>query len=120
MVDILRNSGLKSTAQREELIEILKTNNKPICYNDIKDSINMDKATFYRTMNLFEDVDIVTAIDSSDKRRYYELKTSLHNHFSCSECHSIICLSANSNIELDGYEIESVTLHGKCPKCNNK
>lgn len=116
--EIIKLSGLKITSPREILIELLNKSSKPICYNDIKNNISMDKATFYRTMNSFEMVNIVSAIDSSDKKRYYELKKESHSHFSCNVCHSIECINSGHFSGIDGYDIQSITIHGVCAMCN--
>jgi Fur family ferric uptake transcriptional regulator len=118
--EIIKLSGLKITSPREMLIELLNKSQKPICYNDIKNDISMDKATFYRTMNSFEVANIVSIIDSSDKKRYYELKKDSHSHFSCNICHGIECINSKHIIDLVGYDIQSITIHGVCATCNKK
>lgn len=118
--EIMKLSGLKITSPREVLIELLNKSPKPLCYNDIKNDISMDKATFYRTMNSFEDANIVDIIDSSDKKRYFELKKEPHSHFSCNICHAIECINSSHVIELPGYKIQSITIHGLCTICNKK
>lgn len=115
----IKDKGLKVTTPRLNIINMLDKCDKPICYNDIKDTISMDKATFYRTMSSFEETNIVTVIDSGDSKKYYELNKVPHSHFSCTKCHTIKCLPNNYLIKIDGCEIESVTIHGKCENCNS-
>lgn len=118
--EIIKMSGLKITAPREMLVELLSESEKPLCYNDIKSNISMDKATFYRTMNSFEEAKIVSAIESNDKKRYFELIREPHSHFLCNICHSLECISTNNTIELAGYTIDSITMRGVCAKCTKK
>ena len=51
--ELIRSKSLKFTPAREALLEIFQKSAKPISYEDIKDKISMDKATFYRNVNAF-------------------------------------------------------------------
>ena len=45
---------IKLTNARKAILEVLIDSNKPLSYEDIKDFISMDKATFYRNVAIFE------------------------------------------------------------------
>ena len=47
---IIKTKQMKLTTARIVLLEIFKTGNKPLSYEDIKSDISMDKATFYRNI----------------------------------------------------------------------
>ncbi len=115
--NIMKNKNMRFTVARTELLEILIEVSKPVCYEDIKHRINMDKATFYRNIAKFVEEDIVSSFESNDKKSYFEMKMDAHPHFICNYCHSIQCVDNLEHIELKGYEVESVILKGKCELC---
>ena len=115
--NILHNKQLKFTTARKELFDILNNLQRPVCYEDIRDGISMDKATFYRNMSTFEEKGIVNSFESNDKKRYYELQGRLHSHFVCTVCGKIECLDIVPEISLIEYEIDNIIIHGRCTKC---
>ena len=116
--DIIKNKKLKLTTARVTLLEILKKANKPLSYEDIKQNLPMDKATFYRNMSKFEEEAITNSFESNDKKRYYELNLSQHGHFVCVSCNKVECLS-QLDIKLDGYTINNIIVNGKCQDCTS-
>jgi Fur family ferric uptake transcriptional regulator len=114
---IIKDKNLKLTPARVEVLEILITKNKPISYEDIKDELSMDKATFYRNIAKFEDNSIIRSFESNDKKRYFSLEQNFHPHFICTKCNTISCLSEKNLIDMDGYKIESIIIKGVCPLC---
>jgi len=114
---IIKDRNLKLTPARVEVLEILVTKNKPISYEDIKDELTMDKATFYRNIAKFEENSIIRSFESNDKKRYFSLEENFHPHFICTKCNTISCLSEKNLIEMDGYKIESIIIKGVCPRC---
>ena len=117
---IIKNKNIRSTPARLELLKILLKHNKPICYEDIKNSIKMDKATFYRNIARFVDEDIVNSFESNDKKSYFEIKVDSHPHFICNYCHKIKCIDLPDPIALEGYVVESIILKGRCEHCQAK
>ncbi|MDD5405891.1 MAG: transcriptional repressor [Sulfurovaceae bacterium] len=115
--NLLRDNQLKLTIARKELFDIFADIKKPVCYEDIKDNISMDKATFYRNMSTFEEKRIVNSFESNDKKRYYELHGTLHSHFVCTLCNNIECLQILPDTSLIGYKIDNIIIHGHCVKC---
>ena len=106
---IFEDKNLKLTSARKELLEILSAEKKPISFDDIKNKISMDKATFYRNISKFE----------TDKKRYYEIQNSPHAHFICNSCNYIECLKDSSFIKLEGYKVLDTIFKGICKNCNN-
>jgi len=115
--DIIKNKKIKLTTARIALLKIFKKAKKPLSYEDIKSSISMDKATFYRNIAKFEEQDILNSFESNDKKRYFELQLTQHAHFVCVICNKIECLS-DLDIKLDGYFVNNVIVNGKCKDCN--
>lgn len=50
---------------------------RPICYDDIKSNLSMDKATFYRNITKFEDEHIISSFESNDKKDIMKFKIHL-------------------------------------------
>ncbi len=114
--DLVKDKNIKLTTARVALLEVLKKANKPLSYEDIKNSISMDKATFYRNISKFEEEGILNAFESNDKKRYFELKQKPHAHFVCLLCNKVECIN-ELQIDLTGYEINNVIINGKCKTC---
>ncbi|MCD6653232.1 MAG: transcriptional repressor [Sulfurovum sp.] len=115
---LIEEKKLKLTSARKELLELFLNAKRPLSYEDVKDKISMDKATFYRNVSRFEEESIVNSFESNDKKRYYGIYASAHAHFICHICSSIECMKTVTNVKVDGYKIEDVILKGICKKCN--
>jgi Fur family transcriptional regulator, ferric uptake regulator len=113
--DISKN--IKLTTARRAILEVFIKSNKPLCYEDIKDDLNMDKATFYRNIIRFEDENIINSFESNDKKRYYEIKKTEHSHFICNICSKIECIHETPDFKLTGYKIDNIIIKGICPNC---
>jgi len=114
--ELIKDKNIKLTTARVALLEILKKADKPLSYEDIKNDISMDKATFYRNIAKFEEEGILNAFESNDKKRYFELKLNPHAHFVCVSCNKIKCIK-DIDIQLPDCEINNVIINGKCPEC---
>ncbi len=115
---IIEEKNLKRTHARKELLEILSKEDKPVSFEDVKDRLHMDKATFYRNVAKFESELILNSFESNDKKKYYELAHTPHAHIICTVCNSIECLKELPPIKLDGYKIDTMIIKGVCKKCN--
>lgn len=113
----IKECGLKATPGRVSLLEQLHNAKEPLSYEDLKASLSIDKATFYRNMASFEEKEIVSGFEFPDKRRYYEYKRDDHSHFICLECGKVECLNQNA-IVMPGYEIATAIIKGQCKECS--
>jgi len=113
---LIKDKNIKLTTARVKLLEILKESDRPLCYEDIKNDIAMDKATFYRNISMFEEEGILNAFESNDKKRYFEVRLNPHAHFVCVKCNRVECIR-NIDITLPNYEINNVIINGTCPLC---
>jgi Fur family ferric uptake transcriptional regulator len=117
--ELMTEHNLKVTAPRASLLEVFMKSDKPLCYEEVKTHLKMDKTTFYRNMTTFEEAGIINGFESDDKKRYFELSQTKHAHFICKKCHSVECLNQVGTLNLIGYEVDNFILHGTCKKCNN-
>jgi Fur family ferric uptake transcriptional regulator len=116
--NLVKEKDIKLTSARVEILKKLIHAKKPLSYDELKDHISMDKATFYRNITKFEEKMIVNSFESNDKKRYFEVIDSPHPHFICVECDKIECIKEPLEFNLEGYSIENIILKGKCKKCN--
>lgn len=114
---IITKKNIKLTDARRSILKVLLNTSKPLCYEEIKVSINMDKATFYRNITKFEEEHIIDSFESNDKKRYFELKKSKHAHFICSSCSKIECIHEKIELNLQNHLIDNVIIKGICPNC---
>ena len=115
--ELIKDKNIKLTTARVKLLEIFKEAKRPLCYEEVKKDISMDKATFYRNISKFEEEEILNAFESNDKKRYFEIKLKPHAHFVCVKCNSVECIK-DVDITLPGYEINNVIINGRCHACS--
>lgn len=116
---MVKQKNIKLTTARRAILEILFYAKKPLSYEDIKDDISMDKATFYRNITKFEQENIINSFESDNKKRYFGISQHPHPHFICTQCHKIECIKKPLNVNLEGYLIEDIILKGLCKNCNS-
>lgn len=114
---IIEEKNLKLTSARREILEIFLKETKPLAYEDIKENINMDKATFYRNISKFEEESIVHSFESNDKKRYYEIQSVPHAHFICNNCNTIECLQDVIDLKIKNHIIQDILIKGICESC---
>ena len=109
--------NIKLTNARKAILEILIDSDKPLSYEDIKNKLSMDKATFYRNITKFEEENIINSFESNDKKRYFEILKTKHSHFICTECSKIECIHEKLDLNLPNYQVDNIIIKGICPKC---
>ncbi len=135
----LQKSGYKLTTQRRGILKVIVDNfdehlSCDEVYSFVKDDYpEIGIATVYRTLQLFEKLNIVDKLNFDDGCSRYELSAGSENHHH----HHLICLNCGKVQEvkldlLDSLEekIESegiftivnhnVKFYGYCSKCKNK
>ena len=115
--NLANNTTIKLTTARRSILELLTNSNKPLSYEEMKDKISIDKATFYRNITIFEEENLVNSFESNDKKRYFEVKKTNHSHFICSNCSKIECIHEKLELSLEGYKIENIIIKGICKNC---
>ncbi len=96
----LKEKGSKLTPQRRETLKVIVENqgehlNTEEIYELVrKDCPEIGLATVYRTLQLLEEMDIVSRINLDDGCSRYEIKTDdedhQHHHLICQKCNKII------------------------------
>ena len=108
---------LKLTTAKKEILEILDSSSKPLSYEEMKNDISMDKATFYRNIIKFQEENLVNSFESNDRKRYFEIQKNTHAHFVCTVCNSIKCLDILQDLTIVNCSVENIIINGKCEKC---
>lgn len=117
--NILQKEGYKLTNQRKDILKtLLNNNNKHLSCDDVfnivsKENPDLGIATVYRTLQLFEKLNIVYKINFDDGLSRYELNLGEENH----QHHHLICLNCGKVIEVKLDLLES--LENKIEKDGN-
>ncbi|WP_144963629.1 Fur family transcriptional regulator [Gillisia sp. Hel_I_86] len=133
---ILFTKGIRPTVMRLKIYKYLKRKTYAASLNEMlkvfikksESNKTANKTTFYRTMKLFEEKNIVHQIDDGTAVVKYALSdeniSDLHMHFHCTNCGETICLPNKISEESlpDDYEVSdvNVVLKGICEKCRGK
>ncbi|WMM23263.1 Fur family transcriptional regulator [Tissierella sp. MB52-C2] len=135
----LQNQGYKLTTQRRAILNSIIDNSEQHLspeevYNIVKKEYpDLGIATVYRTLQLFEKLDIVCKLNFDDGCSRYELSTGPEGHHH----HHLICLNCGKVIEvkldlLEALEEEiekegqftivdhNVKFYGYCSECKDK
>lgn len=137
--NILQKEGYKLTNQRKDILKtLLNNNNKHLSCEDVfnivsKENSDLGIATVYRTLQLFEKLNIVYKINFDDGLSRYELnlgeENHQHHHLICLNCGNVMEVkldlleSLENKIEKDGnFKIvdHNVKFYGYCKKCLDK
>jgi len=114
----MQSCRLRLTQTRRLLLERFAEARTPLSYEHFNLQEAMDKTTFYRNMQRFEQAGLVRKIESDDRRWYFELALDEHAHFICDCCHRVECLTEVPAQVPNGYRVESIIFKGQCPSCS--
>ena len=130
--EVLREKGLKSTAQRLAVVHILHTSGKSLSVGEIhggvKDMLGTTGlATIYRTLEMFEDLGIVKRLHFPNGGHGYTFSQGEHvHHMVCVDCRGVFDFSKcpaesfdYASVEKQGFRVKDhfIQLFGQCGKC---
>lgn len=124
-----KGTGLKVTTPRKEILRILSSN--PMSAQEVREVLkekgfNVDLVTVYRTLELFENLELVRKVQFEDKVTRFELiSEDHHHHLVCIKCGIIEDVVINENKFIREIEKQSkfkVSRHaleffGFCGRC---
>ncbi len=141
---ILKKSGVRPTARRILILKAISEGRRPLSASEIMTlqesrGLRMDRATLYRTLNLFLEKGLVQRFSSADSSFRFGIGTRIedeggrrlhdHPHFFCTACGRMSCLAADAvNIELPqeassmpgrAVKIE-IRIDGICHECQKR
>ncbi|XPV69531.1 MAG: Fur family transcriptional regulator [Halarcobacter sp.] len=125
--------GFKNSIQKDYILKILFFSQTHLSAEEIASEVhkefNLDIgiATVYRSINFFEEMNIVEALDVGDGTRRFELNLDHHHdHLICTSCHKIIEFT-DDIIELkqikiaekNGFVLKNhvMSIYGLCEEC---
>jgi Fur family ferric uptake transcriptional regulator len=138
LLEELASKGVRVTAQRRTLIEIIQNAEQHLDAASIlelasKKEPNIDRATVYRTIDLLKKLGLIDELDLmhlSGEKHYYEVKTRReHIHLACFQCSRIEEFSSELFDRLKsqiakqaGFDIRLARLEigGLCRICRNQ
>lgn len=135
----LKNNGYKLTPQRRAVLDIIiKNEGKHLTVEELYDLVKVEcpeigLATVYRTIQLLEEIGVVSKLDLNDGCSRYELVhgSEIHQH------HHLICTNCGKVMEVQGDLLDSleekienqydflvknhsVKFYGLCSDCRKK
>jgi len=111
--NFLEEHSIKATTFRIKLVEILQNAKTPLSYDEILESLNANKTTFYRSIEIFEKKGLVIKTENNHKS-FYELTDGAKAYFVCENCHKMEEISMPA---LPQKNVKSVLVRGLCEKC---
>lgn len=119
------------TKQRKSILEVFKTNQHLLSAEMIHELLGenkMDLSTIYRTLELFNQNDLISR-SSINNINYYYFNDGLHHHYMiCLNCHVMVpieChLTALENDLNNNHDFKvthhDMTLYGYCKNCQSE
>ena len=132
IVDKLKNLGYRLTPQRLMIVSAIENSHDHISAEEIYSQVvakypNVNISTIYRTLELLEQLGLVTETDLGGGRvRYHPVDKGHHHHLICQECGAVIdldeaTLSPLRDALLRQYDFTADLRHlgifGRCKKC---
>jgi len=124
--NLLKNSSLKVTPQRLEILKIIEQYGHisiEEIYLNVKEKFpSISLATVYKNIHTLKDENILTEIHPQNEKSHFEIKKEPHGHFICKKCGYIydfeIKTSCNPHLsEIEKIEESEVYLYGLCNRC---
>ena len=112
---LLRERGLRATAARIGVLEVLHEERSPMTHEQVMENLPggvHDKASIWRILSDLADSGLLRRMDLGDRVWRYELIDSCravtddHSHFLCTDCGEVSCLPP----------LEIRARHGELPK----
>ncbi len=131
LTNLFTDNQLRMTAPRMAVFRVLANAEDALPLADIASAIKGDRATIYRTLDLFISLGVVQRVVTGFKHRY-ELAApfhSHHHHIHCEVCDKVISFDSRSLealiqriAEQKGVHLHTHTLElaGCCDDCQNR
>ncbi len=131
----LRERGLRLTAQREMVLDVLHELDGHATADDIYQRVQrmssaVDVSTVYRTLDLLQRFRLVSCVEAADGQRRYELQGAErdpHAHLICSQCGSVLRAEQSAIqpliarlAEQHGFQVDlcQLAIPGLCSRCS--
>lgn len=128
--ELFKKKNIKTTRARILIYGTLLNNEEAInaenIYRFIKDQEDVNLSTVYRTLELFENKELIDKLYLGEGKAAYKIKKNLHNHkLECSLCHKEVEIPCPMNQieeilkEKTGFRLteHQLKLKGICENC---
>lgn len=125
--------GYKNSIQKDYILKILFFSEEHLSVEEITSKIqsefNIDIgiATVYRSVNFFEEMNVIESLDVGDGTKRFEFKLeNHHDHLICTNCHKIIEFTSDlielkqiKVAEKNGFIMQDhvMNIYGLCEDC---
>jgi len=132
-VQQLRERGFRLTPQREMILSVLHEIEGLTTVDEIYNRVHaisssVDISTVYRTLDLLQELDLVSCVDAGDDQRRYELLGvhGPHLHLVCQVCGKVIAADMEvaqafgERLQAQyGFQaaLDHLSVPGRCPDC---
>lgn len=131
--DLLRETGLKATPGRIELLQFLRKEQKPLTVKEIVQGLRgaLDQVTVYRALEALTLKGVIRKVDMRHPHAHYEMVIGRehHHHLICTLCERVEdvahCETGNleyqvlrSSKEFTSIESHALEFYGVCKKCS--
>lgn len=132
-VQQLRKRGFRLTPQREMILSVLHDIDGLVTADEVYNRVHslassVDISTVYRTLDLLQELGLVSRVDSGDDQRRYELLGihGPHLHLVCQACGQVIgaslevALAFGKRLQAEyGFQpaLDHLSIPGLCPAC---
>ena len=133
-IEILKEKNIKVTKGRVEILNILRNSENSLSAEKIHqiyrcNDININLSTVYRTLELFEEKELIEKITLNDGVFSYKIKEKTHrHHLECDVCHKEIeipcpmlqiqeMVQSSTGFTLTDHDL---IMKGICKDCKNK
>jgi Fur family ferric uptake transcriptional regulator len=135
MIDVLGQQGYRMTPQRLMIVSAIEDSDDHISAEEVYSQVlgkypNVNISTVYRTLDLLEELGLVTKTDLGGGRvRYHPADKGHHHHLVCRDCGAIIdldeaALSVLKEALLRDYgfiaDMRHLGIWGRCVQCQQK
>lgn len=120
----IKDAGYKMTIPRTQIATFLSEHKGIFCAHDIQKTYKkMDKASIYRSLDLFSRLSLIQPVTSLNGQQYYEMyeHTNHHHHIICTRCQKTQCVSCTihiPHIKQFNHITHTLILSGVCASCN--
>lgn len=125
ILSFFKKTGYKLTSTRKAIAKYVETKKGIFCAHDlISELSSLDRVSIYRTIELFEKLDIVHPVLVLDGQQYYEAHSNAqghHHHAICTKCHKSECISCDVEEKpVPGFKEthHMMAVTGLCYKCH--
>lgn len=118
---LLRETGLRMTAQRNAVLELLEGNRSHPTADAIITKVQerlgyVSAATIYNTLESLEELGLIRRIDGLEAKAHFDPDTSYHHHAICSSCKRVFDVDLGET-RVPNFTVDNIVIHGLCDEC---